>query len=107
MTIAVKVLGNGQLPSSKGTLYTVPGSTKAFIKFLSVCNVGANTETITILVNATGTSRRIALVTLGPDESARVIDKDETLNLEAGDLLEGFSTHATSVDYVVTGAEEA
>ncbi len=107
MAISVKVLGQGQLANAKATLYTVPGATSAYVKFLSVCNVSALNQDIEILVNTAGTSRRIAFISLAPDQSARVIDKDEALTLEAGDLIEGFSTNATSVDYVITGAEEA
>lgn len=107
MAITVKVLADGQLANAKATLYTVPGATVAYIKFLSVHNVSGGSENVEIFVNTSGTSRRIAYATLAANEGARVIDKDETLILDAGDLLEGRTTNATSVDYVITGAEEA
>lgn len=106
MTIAVKVLADGQLGNAKATLYTVPALTKAYVKFFSVMNVSAGTENVTIYVNTSGTSRKIVYATLGVDEGARIVDKDEAITLEAGDLIEGFSSNATSVDYVITGAEE-
>jgi hypothetical protein len=107
MAIAVKVLAQGQLANAKATLYTVPGGTLAYVKFFSVCNVASTNQDVEILVNTAGTSRRIAYVSLGVNQGARIVDKDEAITLEAGDLVEGFSTDATSVDYVITGAEEA
>lgn len=106
MTITVKVLADGQLPSAKGTLYTVPGSTKTYVKFFSVNNVSGIDQNVEIFLNVSGTSRKIAFATLTPNDGARIIDKDEAVTLEAGDLIEGLSTNATSVDYVITGAEE-
>lgn len=106
MTIAVKVLAQGQLPNVKGTLYTVPAATTAYVKFLSLNNTSGSSENTQILVNTAGTSRRIAYATLATNETARVVEKDEVIILETGDLLEGFTTTAAVVDYVVTGAEE-
>lgn len=107
MAIAIKVLAQGQLANAKATLYTVPAVTSAYVKFFSVLNVAATAQNVEIFVNTAGTSRQIAYVTLAPNHSARIIDKDEALTLETGDLIEGLSTSATSVDYVITGAEEA
>ncbi|MBL0320557.1 MAG: hypothetical protein IPP74_14875 [Alphaproteobacteria bacterium] len=107
MTISVKVLAEGQLANAKGTLYTVPAATTSYVKFFSVYNAAATNQDVEIFVKAGSTSRQVAFISLAPRQSARVIDKDEALNLEAGDLIEGNSTDATSVDYVITGAEEA
>lgn len=106
MAISIKVLGDGQLGTSKATLYTVPASTSTYVKFMSVHNVGAGTENVEILLNVSGTSRRIAYVTLGANEGAQIVDKDGAISLEAGDLIEGLTTSGASVDYVITGAEE-
>lgn len=107
MTITVKVLADGQLSSSKATLYTVPVLTKCYIKFLSVCNVAASQQAIQIFINPNGASRKIAHLSLAENEYARVVEKDETITLEAGDTIEGQSTNGSSVDYLITGAEEA
>lgn len=107
MAFSGKVLADGQLPTTKGTLYTVPGGTTTYVKFLSVFNTNAASQAIVIYVNSSGTSRKIARLVLTQDQFARVIDKDEALVLEAGDLIEAETTTATAVDYTIQGVEEA
>jgi len=92
-TITIKVLAQGQLPAVKTTLYTVPAATAAYVKFFSINNVSAVVQNVEILVNTAGTSRRISYTSLGPNEGARIIDKDEALTLEAGDIIEGLTTN--------------
>lgn len=104
MAIAAKALADGQLAAAKGTLYTVPGSTVTYITYMSFLNAGASTETVIIYLNTSGTSREIVNATLSPGDSLRF---DGRLSLEAADLIEGETTNATSVDYVITGGEEA
>ncbi len=107
MAFAGKVLADGQLAITKGTLYTVPATTVAYVKFLSVFNTNAITQTVIIYVNTGGTSRKIANVSfLAVDEYSRIIDKDEALVLEAGDLIEGETTTASAVDFTIQGVEE-
>jgi hypothetical protein len=107
MAFTGQALADGQLPSTKGTLYTVPGATTAYIKFMSVFNTNAAQQTVIIYANVSGTSREIARFVLEQNEWARVIEKDEALVLEAADLIEAETTTATAVNYLITGVEEA
>lgn len=102
-TFAPKVLADGQLPAAKGTLYTSPALTKTYTKQMRVFSTGA-AQTIIIYLNVTGTSRKFYQVVLGADECADVFD--EPIQLEAGDLIEGQSSNAATVDYVITGVQE-
>lgn len=106
-TITPKVLAEGQLATTKGTLYTVPASTTAYVKFLSVFNTSATTQTVIIYAKPGAVSREIGRFVLAQNESARVIEKDEALTLDAGDLIEGQTTTASVVNFLITGAEEA
>src|SRR6185295_5152295 len=100
-TYTAKILAEGQLPSSKGTLYTCPALTKGYIKYWSVINT-SGTETVILYVKKSGSSsRRICKGTLNVDEMIRVLDDGETIELSAGDSLEGETTSATTVDYVI------
>jgi hypothetical protein len=101
-----KVLAEGQLPNAKGTLYTVPGSTKAYVKFFSAENVGSGTEAVRIYLKPGSTSRGAGRATLQPGEHVRFVDKDEAMILEAGDLIEGHTTSTAAVDYLILGLEE-
>lgn len=106
-TFTGKSLADGQLASTKGTIYTTPASTVAYVKFLSCHNTGSTTETVIIYVKRSGSSSRvIGRAVLQGNEHCRFIDKDETITLAAGDLVEGVTTTATTVDFVITGVEE-
>jgi hypothetical protein len=106
-TFTAKVLADGQLPNAKGTLYTVPGATKAYVKFLHCHNgTATNGEAVKIYTKPGATSRLIGQATLNAGQAVRIIDKDEAVTLEAGDLIEGSTTTAATIDYVITGVEE-
>lgn len=106
MGFSGKVLAEGQLPNSKTTLYTVPGSTTAYVKYISCYNNNTTDETAKIYLKPGSTSRQIGIAVLGEDEMVRFVDKDEALILEAGDIIEGETTTASQVDYVILGIEE-
>lgn len=104
MAFSAKVLGNGQLPNTKGTLYTVGGGiVGSYVRQIRVFSTGA-AQTVVIYFNTSGTSRAYAQFVLGTNESADVLA--EPVLLETGDLIEGSSTSATTVDYVITGVEQ-
>lgn len=106
-TFAGKILAEGQLPNVKGTLYTCPAATTAYVKFICCAHAsGVLTQTVTLFVKRT-TSRRFCRAVLTTGEQVRAIDKDEALTLEAGDQIEGQTTTAGVVDYLITGAEES
>ena len=54
-----KVLAQSQLPSSVGTLYTVPTSTQGFIKTILIVNHDTVTRTFRLFVNGTADSNAI------------------------------------------------
>ena len=99
-----QVLGEGQLPSAKGTLYTTPAATSAYVSLISIVNTGGSSQDVTVYANFSGTSRNLFHVD-GLAQNER-IDFEAGLILETGDLIEGVTTTATQVDYIITGVEE-
>lgn len=99
-----KPLADGQLPSSKGTLYTVPALTVAYVKQMRIFNTNASSQTVIVFLNVSGTSRRVGQFVLAQNESADVFS--DAVQLSAADLVEGQSTNAAAVDYVLYGVEE-
>lgn len=95
-------LADGQLPSSVGALYTVPGVTKSYVKFFNLHNRGPGTQIIIVYVN-TRIWRRIELLV---NESYNMLEEDRSLELSPGDAVRGETTNANTVDYVITGVEE-
>lgn len=107
MAFIGQILAEGQLPNAKATLYTVPVATTAYIKFINAFNT-AGTETVIFYVKKSGSSSRIlGQAVLTVDQQTRMIDKDETITLGAGDEIEGETTTAATVDYLITGVEES
>lgn len=91
---------NGQLPSSKGTLYTA--SATVIINSISLVNSDSVTRTVNLYIK-TGTSRRIIPVALSLATGTAYID-DTVRCLNNGDLIEGDASAASVVDYVISGA---
>jgi hypothetical protein len=108
-SFAGKILAQGQLPNAKGTLYTVPNNVVTYVKFINAHNIpaGGSEAVIFFTKKSGGTSRLLANGTLAAREQLRVIEKDETINLSAGDVIEGQTTTAATVDYTITGVEES
>lgn len=95
-------LADGQLPLSKGTLFTVPSGKVAIINSIVMVNTSGSTLAVNLYVNRTGTSRRIFPKDLQMNPNG-MIQETFALTLEAGDILEGNAGTATTVDYVVSG----
>lgn len=99
-----KLLAEGQLLASKGTLYTVPASTRTIIRTITLAHVAGGTQTINLYVKKSGgTSRRVSRAVIDTDEFAH---EEDIGTLEPGDEIEGDSTNATSTDYTIHGVEQ-
>lgn len=107
MSLNIKSLADGQLASSKGTIYTAPTAKQAVIKRITLVNTHTSAETVNLYFKASGgTSRRI----IPKDTSlaaSNMLVMDDEITLEAADILEGDTTTASKVDYVITGVENS
>ena len=101
MALTADLLANGQLPNSKGTLFTATGPT--IVKCITAVNTDAVTRTINFYVKRT-TSRQITPVNLSLISGAEWVD-DSVHTLANGDLIEGDASAATVVDYTINGAK--
>lgn len=71
------VLGQGQLSTSAGALYTVPGSTTAFIKQVVLANsTSSNVTGIALYVNGTSASNQITGTFSIPANGTAMLDDD-------------------------------
>lgn len=104
---SVKSLGDGQLPSSIGVLYTVPAVTQTITKTITLTNISPSAVDINLYVSTDGgsTNRRIIPydVTL---EAGYSLVFDSPLTLEATHRISGDATSASAVDYTISGVEE-
>jgi hypothetical protein len=69
-TETYKVLAQIQLAAAAGVVYTVPGSTTAFIKIIFLLNQGTTNQTVVLYVNGTAATNAIMRVQLPPLGSA-------------------------------------
>lgn len=103
MAIAI-VNDDGQLPAAKATLYTCPASTKGYVKGIMLFNSSGGTETVQLYVKPSGSSSRpIGTIELLTGEYATV----GSFGLAAADEIEGSSTNAGAIDYVIDVIEES
>jgi len=105
MTRFIKSLADGQLGSTKATLYTAPTSKQAVISRISFANTTTSTVVCKLYFKASGgTSRRIERFELGDEGTAKMEDE---ITLEAGDIIEGECSVGSVVDYVCSGVENS
>lgn len=103
MAKTYKKLAQGQLPSSVGTLYTVPASTTAIIRHIRLVNNDSSARTGALYHDGT-TAAQIIL----PPASIVVggwAEFDGVITMEAADTLSGLASVATQITYTIYGVE--
>lgn len=107
MALTIQLLANGQLPNAIGDLYTVPASTQAIIKTITLVNTNTTTENVNLyILPSGGTARRIIPKDMSfPTKYS--LETDQEYTLEAGDKIQGDTTTAVKVDYTINGVENA
>jgi len=102
----LKILYEGQLPTTKTALYTVPANSAVYVKQITVYNTNAASQTIKFYLKPGATSRTWRRYVLAVDESAELLDQNQVLLLEEGDVIEAETTTASAVDCLIMGIEE-
>lgn len=105
-TFTPKALADGQLPNSSSAIFTASADVATYVKSFTVFNAGASQNQVVIRVNRTGTDRIWKRFILEAFESADLLGGGESLILEDGDIIKGFATNASQVDYLISGIEE-
>lgn len=103
MSTTPQILAEGQLAAAKGTLFTATGQT--IVRLIMVSHVAGGTQSVVLyLKKSASTSRVLARATLLTNEFG---EEDQIITLDVGDLIEGETTDATSVDYLIMGVKIA
>jgi hypothetical protein len=97
----------GQLPTTKTVLYTVPEDAVAYVKQISIYNTNAAAQTVKFYVKPGATSRTWRRYSLNQDESAELLDQNQVLMLDEGDSIEAETTTASAVDCFIVAVVEA
>jgi hypothetical protein len=105
---AFKVLAQGQLPSSVGTLYTVPASTAAIVKTIHLANMTAGTVTARLNVKGTAAAHAILPpISILAGGFAVYADDGWRVYNDQGQLLSVGATGATGADGMSSAATPA
>lgn len=97
-------LADGQLPSSVAAIYTVPGGERVRIYSLHVFSTHASSQTVNIYVTRSGgTRRQVYRTTLAQYATFNMLSSGESILLSPGDSVDGDTTTATAVDFLITG----
>ena len=103
MTVEIGSIADGQLPATTGDLYTVPAGTTEKI-VMTFVNTGAGNNDINIYIQRSGGTARLISpkdMTLATSEKL-IFDKEDEVTLSEGDKIQGNSTNANEVDYLIT-----
>lgn len=104
MALTGKILAQGQLPSAKNTLYTVPALTQADVLLIVVVANAAGNKLNLYVKKSGGTSRLISELAQSVDGLARF---SGPYTLSAGDVIEGDDNGGSGAvfDYSIFGNE--
>lgn len=107
MAIATKNLASGQLGTTQADIYVCPVATTAVVRSISLVNGGTWYEFVSLYLKPSGgTARKIIpyKTMLGECEC---LETTGIYTLGAGDSIQGYTNTASTVDYVISGVEEA
>ena len=106
-TITGKILADGQLATSKATLFTATAET--YVARIIIANTTTSPIKINLYVKKSGSvSRQITplnMVLAGDANGADCHYFPLTVILAIGDILEGVCDTITAADYLITGGE--
>jgi pectate lyase-like protein/parallel beta helix pectate lyase-like protein len=107
----VKVLAQGQLPSTAGSLYSPGGTLAAVVKEILLRNTGGTDQTILLYVNGTAASNSIGSLRIAAGGSAvyngqwTVYDQYGTAGLSVSYALDSAVVHLAGAE-TITGAKQ-
>lgn len=96
----------GNTGPTAATAYTCPGATQSTVIGMSLCNLTPNPITANVTLTVSGTTYFMLKQATIPAGGALVpIGGDQKLVMEAGDYLQVQSSHALSIDTIVSVLE--
>ena len=103
MAETYKKLAQGQLPSSAGTIYTVPSGTSTIIKHIRLVNTDSSARTARLYHD--GTNDATTILPAASIEAGGWAEFEGTIVMEAADTLAGLGSVASQVTYTIYGLE--
>lgn len=97
-------LADGQLQTSKSTIYTVEARAGMRLNQINLFNDNAVAQTIILYIKRKGCgSRKLRQWVLNQNEAGTFLSAGEHFSISVDDALEAETTTASAVDYLVTG----
>ena len=100
-------LADGQLATTKATIYTVKNAKGVDVSQLFLHNINVAAQLIIIHIKRKGSASVIIhyVAALAQHADSQVLGNGEILSLAAGDEIEAETTTASAVDFLITGKE--
>lgn len=108
MAFRGRVFAAGWFNTTLTTVYSVPTGRTAYVKYFHIHNETVTEDTLMMYAYRSGVGDLpIGRAALLMNESADVVDKDNSITLMEGDAIKLQSTVSSSgVSYIITGGEE-
>lgn len=98
-----RLSGPAALTTSAAAQYTVPGSTKAVVRNVHVCNESGSAATVTVSIGTDGAGKRILKGFSVPANG--VYDWSGSLVLDAAEVVQALASANTSLTLTISGLE--
>lgn len=105
MAVTAKSIADGTCATTQTAIYTVPASTKAYVRHAVFYNAGSTSVDLLVYLTRSGGTARVIDVGTIPAGGRAVSFDESALTMSAGDAIEVLASTG-NVTYVVTGAEE-
>lgn len=99
-----RLAGPTQLAAAAATVYTVPASTTAILRYMRIVNTSGTDRTVTVSIGADAAGTRL-LSTMNVPANGGVIDWTGFVPLAAGELIQAYASAAAALTAVLAGVE--
>ena len=100
---AKRFVGPVQLNGSNTTMYTVPPTATAILRYLRIENVNSSDRTFSLSIGADGPATRIFNARTVPGSGA--FEWSGSIPMVAGEILQGSASGAGYLTIIITGVE--
>lgn len=104
-TFTIKSLGMGTLQLTPSSIYTVPASTSAIIKAITLVNIASTSVTVNLALSGVSTSAYILPPSYSLDGYG-MIEATNNLTMGPGQSISGWAGSISAIQYTVHGTEQ-
>lgn len=100
---AKRLYGPAQLTASAATLYTVPASTTAILRYIRIVNTAGSDRSVTLSIGTNAADKQIFPTMWVPANGA--IDWSGFIPMTETEIIQGLASAASALTVVIAGVE--